>query len=282
MDDFLTYGLFGERVSSSPAPQIYNAFFDELHLPAVYMPFAVEKERFITALPVLRSEFAGFNVDVPYQLDIVVHIDTLDETVKKIGAVNTVKVEDGKLIGYNTESSAFERSLVGFVGNLYDKEVLLIGSGGAAHTAANVLLGRGAFLSILSRNTANVTMLKERLQSKFNKNRIRILNEIEDTTEFYAVVNATGIDIEDKQSKISIKDSTYKNFRFVYDFNYGETDFLKKASSFGANTKDGLDMLFYQSVGALEVWLGKGKFDVSVISNVYDTIKAKLQINKPV
>lgn len=281
MLDFMTFGLFGEKITGSYAPQIYNAFFEELNIPAVYMPFPVEKDKFISALPVLRSDLAGFNVGEPFRVDITVHIDRLDDTAKHIGAVSTVKVEDGKLIGYNTDAVGFEKSLIGFMGNVYDKDVLLLGAGGAAHAVANVLLKKGAFLTILTRNMSHAVMLRDVLQNRFNKNRIRILNGLTGSDEFFACVNTTGIDIEGKLSEISIHSQTYKSFQYVYDLCCESTGFLKKASDYGADTKDGLDMLFYQCVGSLEIWLGKGKgLDVTMISKVYDDIKAKYKTIK--
>jgi shikimate dehydrogenase len=276
MLDFTTFGLFGERITGSLAPQIYNAFFEELDMPAVYMPFPVEKDKFISALPVLRSDFSGFNVGEPFRVEITVHIDRMDDTAKHIGAVSTVKVEDGKLYGYNTDAVGFERSLIGFMGNIYDKDVLLLGSGGAAHAVANIFLKKGAFLTILTRNMSHAALLRDVLQNRFNKNRIKILKGLTGSDEFFACVNTTGIDIEGKQSEISIHTNTYKSFQYAYDLCCGSTAFLKKAADFGADTKDGLDMLFYQSVGSLDIWLGKDKgLDVTVISKVYDQIKAK-------
>ncbi len=276
MLDFITFGLFGERIAGSFAPQIYNAFFEELGISAVYMPFPVEKDKFISALPVLRSDLSGFNVGEPFRVDITVHIDRLDDTAKHIGAVSTVKVEDGKLFGYNTDAVGFERSLIGFMGNIYDKDVLLLGSGGAAHAVANILLKKGAFLTIVSRNASHAVMLRDVLQNRFNKNRIKIVKGLTGDDSFYACVNSTGIDIEGKHSEISIHSNTYQSFQYVYDLNCGNTAFLNKAADFGADTKDGLDMLFYQSVGSLEIWLGKDKgLDVSVITKVYDDIKAR-------
>jgi shikimate dehydrogenase len=277
MNGFSTYGMFGEGVSGSPAPQIYNAFFDELGVPAVFIPFPVEKERFITALPVLRSEFSGFTVCAPYRMEILAHLDALDENARRIGAVNAVSVKDGKLTGYNTDVTGFERSLVGFMGNMYDKDVLLLGSGGAAYAAANVLLSKGAFLTILSRNAAHGAVLKEKLQGKFNRNRVRVINGLTSGDAFYAAVNAAGIDIENEISEISISNNIYGSFKYVYDMHIGNTAFLKKAEEFGADTKDGFDMLFYQSVGAVEIWLGKGKLDISAISKVYEGVKTNLK-----
>ncbi len=277
MDSFSTYGIFGKDVSASSAPQIYNAFFDEMGVNAVFIPFPVEKERFLSALPVLRSEFSGFTVSAPYRMDILAHLDALDENAKSIGAVNAVSVQNGKMTGFNTDSAAFERSLVGFMGNLYDKDVLLLGSGGAAYAAANVLLKKGAFLTILSRNASHAAILKDKLLSKFNKNRVRVISGLADTDAFCAAINAAGIDLENEFSEISINNNTYDSFKYVYDMHIGNTAFLKKAKELGAETKDGFDMLFYQSVGVLEVWLGKGSINVSVISKVYESVKTNLK-----
>lgn len=283
MLDFNTYGLFGEKVSGSFAPQIYNSFFELLSIPAVYIPFPAEKDKFISALPILRSDFSGFNVGEPFRVEINAYIDKLDDTAKHIGAVNTVKVEDGKLLGYNTDAAGFERSLVGFMDNIYDKDVLLIGSGGVAHAAANVLLKKGAFLTLLSRNMSHAVMLSEVLQNRYNKNRIRVLKGLTGNDEFFACINTTGIDIEGKQSEISIHSSTYQSFQYVYDLCCGTTAFIKKAADFGADTKDGFDMLFHQSVGTLDIWLGKDKvLDASLMSKVYDNIKSQYKNFKSV
>jgi shikimate dehydrogenase len=278
MDEFLTYGLFGRNIADSPAPQIFNAFFEELGVRAVYMPFPVGKDGLIVALPMLRSDFAGFNVGAPFKLEIAVHLDALDGSARTIGAVNTVKAENKKLIGYNTDGSGFERSIVGFIGNMYDRDVLLIGSGGTAHAIADVLLAKGAFLTIISRDAAHAATLRDRLQSKFNKNRVRVLKELTDSDKFFAAFNATGTDIDGEHSRISIQDSTYGSFKYAYDLRIGETGFLKKAGGFGAGIKDGFDMLFYQSVASLEVWFGKGRLDVPMISKVYDNVKASLNV----
>ena len=165
MKEYETYGLLGEAVSKSLSPQIYNELFTQLDVPAVYMPFPVPEDQFLAALPVLRSTFAGFNVATPYRLDIMAHLDSEDATAKQAGAANTIVVKKQKMIGYNTDMKGFDRSLIGFMGNMYDKDVLLIGAGGAAHAVANVLLEKGAFLTIISRNSARAVMLQNACRS---------------------------------------------------------------------------------------------------------------------
>ena len=276
MVDFKTYGLFGEKISKALLPQVFNSIFDVLGIPAVYMPFPASKDRFLTALPVLRADFAGFNVTMPFRRDIIAHLDRLDASVKQVDSVNTVKVDNGKMVGYNTDMVGFERSLIGFMGNMYDKDVLLVGSGGAAHAVAHVLLEKGAFLTILSRNAAHAYDLKDLLHKTYNKNRIKVLKGLSYADAFFAVFNTAAIDLESKQSEISIHSQNYNSFQYAYDVSYRQTAFLKKAEDFGAKTKDGFDMLFYQAIRALEIWLGKDTgMDVSTIASTYDQVKAQ-------
>lgn len=273
MTDYQTYGLLGERVSGSQSPQIYNAMFQELNVPAVYMPFPVPKEQFISALPVLRSSFAGFNVEVPFRLDIMPHLDRLDISAKKAGAANTVLVENRKLTGYNTDMVGFDRSLIGFVGNMYDKDVLLIGSGGAAHAIANILLEKGAFVTIISRHIASAVMLQEFLHEHYNKNRVRVVKGLSHSDTYFAIFNTAAVDIESRQSEIAVHTHTYQNLKFAYDVSFHKTAFLKKAKDFGAKVKTGFDMLFYTSARSLEIWLGKDKgLDASSMAVLYERI----------
>ena len=278
MVDYQTYGLLGEKISKAFLPQVYNTIFEELSLPAIYMPFPASKDQFLTALPVLRSEFAGFNVTTPFRLDIMPHLDRLEESVKRAGTVNTVKVENGKLIGYNTDMVGFERSLFGFMGNMYDQDVLLVGSGGAAHAIANVLLEKGAFVTVVSRNISHAYTLMDNLHRKYNKNRIKVSKGLSHSDEFFAVVNAAAVDLESKQSEVTIHSHTYESFQYAYDVSYKKTLFLNKAEDFGAKVKDGFDMLFYQAVGALDIWMGKDiGVSVSVISKTYNHVKEQYE-----
>ncbi len=278
MEEYSTYGLLGENISKSLSPQIYNAVFQELDIPAVYMPFSVSKDRFLTALPVLRSRFSGFNVTAPFRLDILAHLDKKDDSVKRAGTANVVNVEKEKLIGYNTDMVGFERSLIGFVGNMFDKEVLLIGAGGVAYSIANVLLEKGAFLTILSRNVSSAFKLQESLQKKFNKNRVKVMKGLSHSNEFFAVFNTAAVDLESKQSDIAIHSHTYQSFEYAYDVSYKPTAFLQKAEDFGVKTKNGLDMLLYQAIGSYEIWLGKDdRLDVALITKMFNQIKANVK-----
>jgi shikimate dehydrogenase len=257
MSEFLSYGLVGEDISHSLSPSIYNTVFDTLQYKAIYFPFSVSKERLLSALPILRMEFAGFNTTAPFRRDIMTHLDEIDESAQKAGTANTIVVKDEKLTGYNTEIEGFRRSLIGFSGDLHDKDVLLVGAGGVARAVASVLLDKGAFLTLVSRNEEHAAALKESLQTKYHKNRLKTLKGLSEQDEFYAVFNTAKVDIGGKASDIFIHPHTYQSFKYAYDTSYKPTEFLKKAQSYGVKTKNGLDMLFYQAVISVNIWMGQ-------------------------
>lgn len=279
MIDFTTYGLIGADINRSYAPRIYNAIFEELGLLAVYIPFSATKEKLLSALPVLRSDFSGFNVSAPFRHNILSQLDSVDDSASRAGAANTILVEDSKLIGHNTEMVGFERSLIGFVGSLYDKDVLLVGAGDVARSVANVLLEKGAFLTIISRNNAHAHDLKEKLHKSYNKNRIRVVRALTPADQFEAVFSTSSVDLESPESQVSIHPHIYQNFHYAYDTSYKSTQFLKKAASTGAKTKNGFDMLFFQAIRSLEIWLGQ-PMDLSVIIRVQSKIKQSLEDKK--
>jgi len=268
MSEFLSYGLVGEDISHSFSPSIYNTIFDMLKSEAVYFPFPVSKDKLLSALPILRMEFAGFNTTAPFRRDIMPHLDEVDVTAKKAGTANTIVVKNEKMIGYNTEIEGFRRSLIGFSGDLHDKDILLVGAGGVARAVASVLLDKGAFLTLLSRNEQHATALKESLQEKYHKNRLKTVKGLSQQDEFYAVFNTAKVDIGGKSSDIYIHPHTYQSFKYAYDTSYVRTEFLKKAKGYGSKTKNGLDMLFYQAVISVNIWTGQ-EMDTKAIENAY-------------
>ena len=276
MIEFSTYGLVGSDITRSFTPRVYNAIFEELKMSAVYMPFSVEKNRFLTALPVLRSDFLGFNTTAPFRRMIMEHLDSVDETARRAGTANTILVEGEKLIGHNTEMIGFERSLIGFLGSIYDKDVLLVGAGGVARAVANVLLEKGAFVTIVSRNMSHAHDLRDKLQQTYNKNRIRVVRALTQSDQFDSVFCTTSVDLESTESQLSIHSHVYQSFRYAFDTSYKQTQFLKKAAGFGAKVKNGFDMLFYQSIRSLEIWTGE-QMDLSVIMRVHEAVKRQLE-----
>ncbi|MBM3940890.1 MAG: hypothetical protein FJ318_08420 [SAR202 cluster bacterium] len=149
------HALFAAVIGESPSrysrsPAMWSAAFAVLGIDAVYLPLDVPARHVASLLAALRDEpaFAGCNVTVPYKLDVMASLDTVDEAARRIGAVNTiVRGADGALSGHNTDADGLMQSLVRpmpgapkpFLASLAGLDTLLIGAGGAARAAAFAL-----------------------------------------------------------------------------------------------------------------------------------------------
>src|SRR3989338_4797656 len=112
---------------------MHNAVFGELGLDYLYLPFRVKKEEVGKAIDGMRAfNFRGLNVTIPHKVAVMPLLDDLDPLAEKIGAVNTIVNNDGKLTGYNTDAGGFLRALLAKGIEPDGKSVAVIGAGGAA------------------------------------------------------------------------------------------------------------------------------------------------------
>lgn len=140
------YGLLGEHLPHSFSPQIHKALGNDNYTLFEIAPKNLEK--FMGG-----KNFEGINVTIPYKKAVMPYLDEISPEVEKIGAVNTIKVVDGKLCGYNTDYFGFEYMLEKSKIDIHNKKVLVFGSGGASATVQAVLSDMGASeIVVLSRN----------------------------------------------------------------------------------------------------------------------------------
>lgn len=134
-------GIIGCPVAHSISPQMHNAAFKHLGLNWEYVPFEVKPEDLKKALDGLRAEgVLGFNITIPHKETIIPLLDEVTKLPRIIGAVNTVKNENGKLVGYNTDGAGFLESLKLDAGvDPKGKKAVLLGAGGAAKAVAVML-----------------------------------------------------------------------------------------------------------------------------------------------
>src|SRR5918996_1387882 len=129
-------GVIGNPVHHSLSPAIHNAAFRKMGLNLVYLAFPVEAiGEAMKGLRALGSS-RGFSVTIPHKVSAMPFLDEVDETARHIGAINTIVVENGKLIGYNTDASGALRALTEGGVSLSGQRVLILGSGGAARAIA--------------------------------------------------------------------------------------------------------------------------------------------------
>ena len=254
------YGIFGYPVKHSLSPLMQTAAFNALGIDAVYVPFEVSPENLENAVEGLKAMgIKGINVTVPLKEKIIPFLDSIDETARFMGAVNTVKNVDGKLYGYNTDGDGFVDSLKEEGIGIGGKKVLIIGAGGSAKAIAYSLLKEGVERIVIANRTFEKA---ENLAVRLNEIgavdpvSLDYLNSIVD--KFDILINTTSVGM--RESDPSLFDySLIKPGTVVVDIIYKpfETKLLKVAKSQGAKTINGLEMLIHQGARAFKIWTGK-------------------------
>ncbi len=186
--------------------------------------------------------FDGFNVTIPYKKDVMPYMQDLSSEARGIGAVNVVKNVGGKLYGYNTDYNglvyAYKRKGV----SVKDKNVLVLGSGGASATAVYHAKENGAKTVTVVSRSGNV-----------NYQNVYELNETQ------IIVNTTPVGMCPNNYEKVIELSKFKNLEAVVDFIYNpnKTTFMREAEMLGVTVVDGLSILVEQALAAQDIWLNK-------------------------
>jgi 3-dehydroquinate dehydratase / shikimate dehydrogenase len=243
------YGILGSNTSVSMSPYIHNFAFKYHNLNAVFVPLQVhDLDAFITRMvkPETREielNFKGFSVTIPHKQSIIKHLDFIDETAEKIGAVNTVKIIDGKLHGFNTDADGFIEPLKSIYNDLKDAKVLILGAGGASKACVYALRKEGANVTVFGRAEIETGKLKP-----------------ENVGEFDIIVNATPLGMKGKsEGETPIFAEQMKDAKLVYDLVYTpfETQFLKEADKVFVPKIGGMAMLVAQAIEQQKIWTGK-------------------------
>ena len=165
--DTKVYGVIGDPVSWSLSPIIHNAGFVADGLNAVFIPLLVKDlDAFMRRMvrPETREvelNFAGFAVTMPHKQAVIKYLDGLDDVAATVGAVNTINIEGGTLIGYNTDAAGFIGPLKRTFGDLKGARVALIGAGGAARACVYALKSQNADVTIIARDESKARALAE-------------------------------------------------------------------------------------------------------------------------
>jgi shikimate dehydrogenase len=240
---------------------MHNAAFKHAGLNSVFIPLQVaDLEVFFRRM--VKNEtreidlnFAGFSVTNPHKQSIIKFLDNIDPTAKAIGAVNTVKIENGQLHGYNTDAPGFIGPLKEAFGDLKGARAVVVGSGGAARACVYALKEEGAEVTLLVRDPKKASAFGEEFG-------ITIEQLTTDHRPLNAdiVVNATPLGTRGhRENETMAAEAELLGVKLVYDlvYNPSETHLLRDAKAAGAKTIGGLDMLVAQGVRQFEIWTGR-------------------------
>lgn len=258
------FALIGDPVGQSLSPAMHNAAFRALGLNCAYITLRVPKPTLANAIAGVRAlGIAGLNVTIPHKISIISLLDELDESANLVGAVNTVKNNRGKLIGFNTDGEGALRALEEKIDSVKGKEVVLLGAGGAARAIAFSLARVGARLTIANRTVPRAQALASAVEQKLSTNvKVASLNRAELTKALKNVdvlINATSVGMHPKIDKTLVRANMMRRGLVVYDIVYKplRTKLLREARRAGGKTIDGLGMLVHQGALAFEIWTGK-------------------------
>jgi len=266
------YGIFGYPVEHTFSPGMHNSAFKKLGMDASYVPFAVPPEKLEDAVrAVLPLGLCGLNITVPHKERVLAFLDELSEEARVIGAVNTIEVRNGRLIGHNTDGRGFLRSLRERGGmDPKGKKFLFIGSGGAARAVGfSLALAGAAEIVFRDLDVRKASLLASDIQDKTGVPAICITHEMlqEYATGADCLINATPLGLK-RTDPLPIPAAIVMPKHLLCDLVYNppETALLKMARKKGAKRLPGLGMLLYQGVIAFEIWTGR-KAPVLVMKN---------------
>jgi shikimate dehydrogenase len=255
------YGVIGDPIAHSMSPLMHTAAFNHLGLLARYMAFHVTSERLPSAIEGMRGlGISGLNVTIPHKVSIMNLLDEIDPLALKIGAVNTVVNENGKLIGYNTDGIGYVNGLKELLKerNIKSQSILIIGAGGAARAIYFSLLTDGVQrVDIANRTVQNAQNLIDSQPSSCSK--ALSLTVAEDELGSYdIVINTTSIGMHPRTNDVPIQLGNLRNGAVVSDIIYNplETKWLNDAKELGAITQNGVDMFVFQGALSFEKWTG--------------------------
>lgn len=259
-------GVIGDPIEHTLSPVMHNAAYARLGLDYVYLPFRVKRDELGKAIEGMKAlNIRGLNVTIPHKVAVLQLLNKVDDLAEKIGAVNTIVNDDGVLTGYNTDAAGFLQPLVERKIDPAEKNVVIVGAGGAARAVSFILADRGADLTILNRREEfdGAVGLADRLSqvfkrtvkaSQLNENNLKISLEKADI-----LINATSVGMTPGVDRTPVPSHLLRTGLTVYDVVYNpvKTRLLKEAEEAGAMPIGGLEMLVWQGALAFEKWTGE-------------------------
>jgi len=254
-------GLIGYPLRHSISPRFQQAGFDFLGLPVEYQAWETPPERVAAAIErVRRPDCLGINVTVPHKQVVIEHLDAVDDAAATIGAVNTIRNQDGRLTGHNTDLAGFLRPLGEAGVSLEGARAVVVGAGGAARAVAFALAwGGAAELTVAARRPEAAEALAGALAGQA-RGVVRAVALSALTPGYDLLVNCTSVGMlhAPGEGQSPLRREQIDPDGLVYDLVYNPplTPLLGLARAGGARTLGGLAMLVYQGAAAFEIWTG--------------------------
>ncbi|WP_455391991.1 shikimate dehydrogenase [[Eubacterium] cellulosolvens] len=257
-------GVIGNPLKHSLSPLMHNAAFGKLGLNYVYLLFEIPKSALENTLVMLKAKgegFRGASVTHPFKIEVMKHLNSVDDLAKEIGAVNTIVNNDGNLVGYNTDAAgameALKNNGVKLEGQ--NKRFLILGAGGAARAVAVPLAKLGHRIIIANRTYHRAIELAERL-SDFTESKAVKIGELDGVIkEVEVLINCTSVGMKGGLPGTPVPIKLLNENLIVFDIIYSpqKTPLITAAEDAGAQVIYGHEMFIHQGEKAFELWTGK-------------------------
>ena len=256
-------GLIGWPLDHTLSPAMHNAAYAVMNLNLVYLPLPVrEGQDLVRVTNALRAlPFVGFNVTMPYKRVMMNMCDEVATAAQLAGAVNTVHIVDGRLIGYNTDGRGLMESLKDEAGlEPAGKRAVILGTGGAAGAAlVGMMLERAGHVTLVGRRVEVAEDMIENLSDRLREtgaDAVRFGPDSRAAVEAAdVIVNATPLGM-DPRDDLPVPQEWLRPGQIVADMVYrpAVTPLMAAAKARGARTVGGLGMLVAQGAIAIEIW----------------------------
>ena len=246
------YLVIGNPIEHSLSPRLHNYWITNSNINAVYDKKKIDENEIESLILKIREKkINGINVTTPFKKVVIPFLDQLSLEAENTQSVNTIYMENDKIIGHNTDIDGFELGIKNSKFNANNKKVLILGAGGVVSSiifALNKMKVSGITISNRTKQKA------EHLKDSFKNLKIVDWGEVPD---FDMIINATSIGLN-KDDKINLDLSKVGKNKFFYDVIYNplETNFLKMGKKLGNTTENGKMMFIYQAFAAFKVWHG--------------------------
>lgn len=255
-------GLIGQNIQGSLSPQIHNYLANVMGLKYYYFLFDIEPGELKKAVEGVKTlDIKGVNITIPHKSDVIEHLDEVDEHVKKIGAVNTVLNVNGKLVGFNTDVGGFDELAYNKGVTFGDKNVVLLGAGGAARAVLYYLKDQNLEQLYLSNRTlSRAEEVKEDFDELIDNINIVEWNSKdkgEAVRNSDIIINTTPLGMENRYKEQSpVNSESINENQILIDLVYKPrvTKFLSFGQNKNAKIISGIEMLVYQAVESFELW----------------------------
>ena len=248
------YGLIGYPLVHSFSLDYFNQKFLAEDIDAIYLNFEISDLGQLTELVAEYPNLNGLNVTAPYKEAVIPYLDSLDDDARRIGAVNVIRfIRDAKsgdllqLRGYNSDVVGFEKTIDGILTPIRTSAMVL-GTGGAAKAVKAAFERRGIRVTLVSRRKSEHTLVYEEITRAM-------------VAQHHIIVNATPLGKypdDDQCPDFPFRFLTCAHLCYDLIYNPEETLFMKRAARYGAQTKNGIEMLLLQAFDSYRIWTHEG------------------------